>query len=217
MGNLSVYPLDKEIARYLCKRFHYSNRNPSISYSFGLREGNRLVGCCVFSVPASYTLCYGLCGDDYKKQVLEISRVVILTRAPNAGSFFLSRCLRSVGNRIIVSYADPNDHVGHVGYLYQSLNFLYTGRGDAEPVWVDPRNGGVVSYTRRWIDRKAKAIGLHWQQLERRRQQGKHRYVYFTGDRRFVRKASSCLKYPVLPYPKGDTGRREIDRMLDVD
>lgn len=217
MTNLSVYPCSKELARYMVKRYHYADRNPSISRCFSLLEGNRIVGTCVFSVPASYTLCEGLCGEEYKKHVLELSRLVILTTRINAGSWFVSRCLKQLGDKIIVSYADPNDHVGHVGILYQALNFLYTGRGEAEPAWVHPHTGEVVSYTRRWIDRKARAIGLHWQELKKRKQQGKHRYVTFVGNKRFVKRVRKLLRYPVLPYPKGSTCRHEIDRSGDAD
>jgi hypothetical protein len=108
---------------------------------------------------------------------------------------------------VLVSYADCNDHVGHVGYVYQATNWLYTGRGTAEPKWVHPLTGQVISYTRRHIDTKAAKLGLDWRDLIREKQVGKHRYISFSGGRRFKKQARLALNYNVLPYPKGMTKR----------
>ena len=35
----------------------------------------------------------------------------------------------------------------------------------------------------------------------------KYRYVYFLGNKRFKKKMRKLLKYPVLPYPKGENQR----------
>lgn len=189
---------------------HYSQRKVGSKSSFGLFEDGKLVGCCVFSIPASYTLCKGICGKDHSPYVWELSRLVITTKRKNAASFFVSSCLRHIGNHVIVSYADPNDHVGHVGYVYQATNWIYTGNGTAEPKWLHPTTKEVVSFTRRHIDLKAKALGLDWQDLIKGNQLGKHRYVMFTGDRKFRRLARKALRYTVFDYPKGPTKRHII-------
>lgn len=163
----------------------------------------------MYSIPASYTLCKGICGLEYKSYVLELSRLVILTKKKNAASFLIGNSLKRLPEAIVVSYADCNTHVGHVGYVYQATNWIYTGQGSAEPIWIDPRDGKIVSYTRRHIDVKAEAIGLDWTQLQKRKQQGKHRYVTFTGDKLFKKIAEGFLRYEVLSYPKGPTKRHK--------
>lgn len=188
---------------------HYSRRVVGAVSCFGLIDDGELLGCCVFSIPASYTLCRGVCGGEYKTKVWELSRLVIVTTAKNAASRLIGGSLKQLGDQIIVSYADCNEHVGHVGYVYQATNWLYTGRGNAEPKWVNPITGEVVSYTRRHIDTKAGRLGLKWQDLIRVPQLGKHRYVTFTGSRKFKQEVRPKLKYKVLPYPKGDTRRHE--------
>ena len=152
-----------------------------------------------------------------KEYVIELSRLVILTKRKNAASLLIGRSLQLLPPSIVVSYADRNEHVGHVGYVYQATNWIYTGAGNAEPIWVDPRDGSVVSYTRRHIDEKAARIGLDWKDLEKQKQLGKHRYVFFTGDRRFREKCRKELRYLVKPYPKGGTQRHEIDRLQRPD
>ena len=90
--------------------------------------------------------------------------------------------------------------------MYQATNWLYTGQGRAEPVWLTP-DGKVLSYTRRHIDVKAKQIGLEVFSLIKRRQVGKHRYVFFSGSKSFKRRARLALKYETFAYPKGPTAR----------
>lgn len=189
---------------------HYSQRKVGAKFAFGLFEVNTLVGCCVFSIPASYTLCKGVCGEEHKKSVLELSRLVVTTDARNAASFFISRCLNNIGDWIVVSYADSNEHVGHVGYVYQATNWIYTGRGNTEPKWLHPETGEVISYTRRHIDVKAEALGMDWRDLIKEPQQGKHRYIIFTGSKAFKKKSRGSLRYKTAPYPKGVTRRHSI-------
>ena len=209
---------------------HYSGRCPGVAYTFGLFEHKKLVGCVVFATPASYTLCNGVCGEKFSKQVVELARLVITTKTPNAASFLVGAALRGLPNLIIVSYADCNEHVGHVGYVYQATNWMYTGRGSAEPIYVLENDhpsglkaGTPVSYTRRHIDQKARDLGFAWKHnastgpgLVRRKTIGKHRYLYITGDKRFRKKALEALRYKVLTlpngkpaYPKGPTRRHE--------
>jgi hypothetical protein len=194
---------------------------PGIRFARGLWIGDKPVGCVVYSIPASYTLCRGVCGPEYQKHVLELSRLVVLTKRKNAASFLVGSSLRELseeGNWVCVSYADCNNHVGHVGYVYQATNWIYTGHGNAEPVWILPTTGEVVSYTRRHIDEKARKYGVEWTDLVKQKQVGKHRYVIFVGDRRFKKQARAALRYKVLPYPKGPTSRHEacaMKRFLD--
>lgn len=219
--SFEVGELDKETARQMVLDNHYSGRCPGIKYCYGLYERGTLVGCVVYSIPASYTLCNGVCGNEFRSNVIELARLVITTTTPNAASTLIGGSLAILPDHIVVSYADCNSHVGHVGYVYQATNWIYTGQGNAEPVYVlaeDHPNGfsagTPVAYTRRHIDVKARALGFDWKPnastgpgLLRRPAIGKHRYVYFTGTKAFKRKAQVALRYKRLPYPKGDTKR----------
>jgi hypothetical protein len=212
---LTVFDISSAACRRLVLRYHYSGRIPGISRAWGLLYGNKIVGCVVYSIPASYTLCRGVCGPEYARQVLELSRLVVITKQRNAASYLIGESLRRLGremDRIVVSYADCNSHVSHIGYVYQATNWIYTGHASTEPIWVDPRDGTIVSYTRRHIDVKARKLGIDWTELERRPQLGKHRYVTFVGGRRFKKVARQALRYKVFPYPKGDTRRHELVR-----
>ena len=191
----------------MVEQYHYSRRRVGARHAFGLLYCGELSGCVVYSIPASYTLCKGVCGAEYKSQVLELSRLVITTAVKNAASFLIGNSLRQLGNSIVVSYADCNLHVGHVGYVYQATNWIYTGQGTSEPIWKNPLDGTVISYTRRHIDVKAKALGFEVSDLIKAKQDGKHRYVTFAGSKSFRKNVRSALRYPIFPYPKGDSRR----------
>lgn len=231
--SFKVRPTEKMTAEILVHKYHYSGRCPGIKYSYGLYENGSIVGCVIYSVPASYTLCNGVCGQEYRQYVIELSRLVIITTTPNAASFLIGRSLSQLPNHIIVSYADCNDNVGHIGYVYQATNWVYTGLSSAEPVYVLERDhpngmkaGTPVSYTRRHIDQKARELGFDWKPnassgpgLIAQATTGKHRYIQFSGNRWFKKNASSKLRYTQLPYPKGSTRRHNgsVMNVLDRD
>lgn len=214
--HLSPYRDDSEKKEYreFVAAHHYSRKCPGARFAYGLHETENgglcdlktLVGCVIFSIPASYTLCRGVCGIEFSKNVIELSRLVITTSTKNAASFCIGRALRLLPDSVVVSYADCNSHIGHVGYVYQATNWLYTGQGSAEPIW-ETKDGTVVSYTRRHIDTKAAKLGLKVSDLVKRKQVGKHRYVCFAGARKFRIAAKKAMRYEVKKYPKGSTTR----------
>jgi len=208
-SNVSIETIPSRSAMMLVMTNHYSRRKVGARHCFGVKRSGMLIGCVVYSQPASYTLCNGVCGPEYRASVLELSRLVLTDHVQNLASYAISQTLRRLGDAIVVSYADCNDHVGHVGYVYQATNWLYTGQGTAEPKWVHPLTGEVVSHTRRHIDTKAERLGIDWKSLIKEKQVGKHRYVTFCGSKAFKKSALSALRYPVIEYPKGPTRRHD--------
>src|SRR3990172_4958416 len=115
-----------EVKDWILKK-HYAHRLPCIQYAFGLYHSNKLMGVVTYGMPASPNLCKGVCGEEYKDKVLELNRLVINSDAlPNSASFLISHSLRMLPKEYcIVSYADSQ--MGHIGYVYQATNWLYTG------------------------------------------------------------------------------------------
>lgn len=184
---------------------HYAHRIPSITHSFGLYDGdNILQGICTFGSPPSPSLCIGIAGVEYKDRILELNRLVITdNHNKNLLSFFVSKCLSSLPtNTIVVSYADTSQ--GHTGYIYQACNFFYTG---------------LSAYRTEWQlkgeNKHSKSIVEKYTLQERRQDERfittpraqKHRYLFFVGNKRDKKLFMCALKYPILPYPKGDNKR----------
>jgi hypothetical protein len=190
----------------MLKNKHYARRMPQIKFAFVCSDEEEILGCCTFSIPASYTLCKGVCGEEWKRHVLELSRLYLVHNEKNLASKFVAYSLRHLPEKpwIIVSYADSN--VGHVGFVYQATNWLYTGRGNAEPQWR-LKDGTFVSNTRRHIDDKvARMTGCeprdYMQHVVQHPRLGKHRYVCFVGTKQFKKRMMGALNYGQHDYPK---------------
>jgi len=190
----------KSIDRFLTDEWllkkHYAKRRCSISYSFGLFDiNNILIGVCTFGSPASRSLCVGVCGVVNSHKVLELNRLCVNDGLEkNVLSFFVSSCLKLLPNDlIIVSYADTLH--GHKGYIYQATNFIYTG----------------ATKERTDIDTGDKKHSRHYKKnsdySKRKFRSSKHRYVYFIGSKKQVKKLKQSLNYQIEPYPKGENKR----------
>ncbi len=189
----------REAVDFLLPR-HYSGRIPNIMYAFGVYEEsedesslfpyNKLVAVCTFGKPASNQLCRGVCGDEFSKDVLELNRLCVDGMNNIKLSQFVSYCLRNIGNKIVVSYADTG--ANHNGYIYQATNFIYTG---ATKQRTD-KYAGEGKHSRHY-DKNA---------IEKYRKvrTSKHRYIYITGSKSFKRLAKKNLKYKVEKYPKSE-------------
>jgi hypothetical protein len=171
---------------------HYAKRLPSISYAFGLFEDVILVGIMTIGKPASPNLCEGICGIEFKEYVYELNRLCVNDGLEkNALSFFVSSALKLIKESlIIISYSDTS--MNHNGYIYQALNFIYTG---ATIERTDPEIDG----------KHARHIKTDGSIIKRTIRYSKHRYVLFIGKAK--NKLKKQLKYKQLPYPKGENKR----------
>ena len=182
---------------------HYSGRKPQVSIAFGLRDDNNdLKAVCTIGKPASPTLCTGVCGTDFSNHVFELNRLCRVSEDFDYPlSQFVGYCLRDIGDKIIVSYSDTA--MNHHGYIYQALNFLYTGSTVRRTDLWTPGNKHQRHYT------------SSEQGKFRKVRSPKHRYVIFTGNKRFKKKARKALKYKIQPYPKGDNGSYTLGDYLE--
>ena len=182
---------------------HYARRMPCVQFAFGLFIDNELVGVVTYGQPASPSLCKGVAGIENKKHVLELNRLVIKPdcKGDNLASQLVGKSLKQLPPyTFVVSYADCGGW-GHVGYIYQATNFLYTGM-------TKPR-----------IDKFSDGHPRHYSKDETRRQirTPKHRYVFLVGDRRQKKQMLKELRYEVYPeYPKGDSRHYDTDNPVGL-
>lgn len=130
MIGLIVSQIDYKAAVHLVVAKHYLHRKPPISWAYGLVLHGELVGVVTYGTPPSRHLQKSACPSD-PSQVIELNRLWLDDALPrNTASWFVSRTLRMLPARIVVSYADPV--WGHVGYVYRALNFRYAGWTDMD-------------------------------------------------------------------------------------
>lgn len=128
--NLTVQPMPSARASALVIAHHYLHRRPPISYAYGLYRDGDPVGVVTFGTPPSRHLQMGACPSD-PSMVIELNRLWVADSEPaNTESWFVSRALKLLPPRIVVSYADTKE--GHLGYVYRALNFKYGGWTDMD-------------------------------------------------------------------------------------
>jgi hypothetical protein len=218
MNNISVIGLPSAQTHDWLLNKHYAHRLPCISYAFGIYSDNILEGVCTFAKPMSWSLQIGICGKDESDKVLELNRLVINPIIKNQASYFIARCLKLLPHpAIIVSYADTAQN--HHGYIYQASNFLYTGMSKPFKEYAlkgneqlhsasigdlvgrsDKIGKGFSKY--KLLEEKFGKENIYWGDRSL-----KHRYIYFLGNKKQKKELLAKLKYPILPYPKGDNTR----------
>lgn len=208
MSEMKVLPIKFQEVREWLTHKHYARRTASVSYAFGLFDGGILKGVCTFGVPASPHLCIGICGEEYRGRVIEFNRLCIEEpHSSNEASKMVSSAIRQLPPpMILVSYADTG--MGHVGYIYQATNWLYTGLTDAgrktprsdrisDPLRHGRHSGKII---KDGIETADKSCCLVYRKP-------KHRYVMFLGSKKQKKEMIAALRYPILPYPKGESKR----------
>lgn len=200
----------REIARNDCSEFilgiHYAKRWPSISYAYGLFDGDELIGVVTYGTPPSAPLRRGIAGDDYIGDVLELNRLCLRHNRKNEASMLIGRSLKMLPkNKIVVSFADTNQ--GHIGSVYQASNFIYCGLSAKRTDWkvkgLEHLHGQTIADEFRGVKNRAAAMrekyGDDFYLAPRPR---KHRYIFITGSKSYKRRVLSDLRYPQAPYPK---------------
>lgn len=203
-GQLSVFDIQNGKELYVKKisyentkpfilNIHYARRMPCVQYAFGLYKNFELIGVCTYGQPASPSLCKGLAGEENRKNVIELNRLVILPKynGGNYASYLVGNSLKMLpDNTYVVSYADWGGWK-HIGYVYQATNWLYTGL-------TKPRTDKFSE----------SGHSRHYKANETRRQirTSKHRYIYLVGNKRQKKNMLKNLNYKVISeYPKGNS------------
>jgi hypothetical protein len=199
---IEVRPIPASEAHPWILKKHYQKRLCMIIHAFGAYRGTDIIGVVTYGLPASPHLCRGICGEEWANNVLELNRLCC-ENSKDIASTLVGRSLRLLPKpTIVVSYADTKQ--GHVGYVYQATNWIYTGlsakRMDAIKVGEENKHSRG-----KWGDDYIK--------VERSR---KHRYLYFVCSKTQKKKFLSSLKYEILPYPKGESKRYDASNQIDT-
>lgn len=212
---MRVLPIKNEETHDWFLRVHYAKRIPSISYAFGLFEGQDMLGVVTYGTPPSPSLCEGVAGKANAPSVLELNRLALARPVKNGPSFLVAHSLKLLPKpSIVVSYADCEQ--GHVGYVYQATNFLYTGLSAKRTDWkvrgMEHLHSKTISDMADGQESPVEYMRARFGDdfyLEDRPR--KHRYVYICANKKDRKRILSELMYQTEPYPKGDSRRYEID------
>jgi len=183
---------------------HYLHRKCPVSHAFGLvdKRSGRVVGVVTYGVSPSSTLLKGICGPEEAHNVYELNRLWVEDFVPKNGeSYLVAGSMKELDREIIVSFADTSQ--GHVGYIYQASNFIYTGLSAKfkDPKVKGRENQHHATYanglTNQQVIDKFGADNVYF--VERPR---KHRYIFFNCSKTRRKELLKKLRYKVIEYPK---------------
>jgi hypothetical protein len=200
-----VQPISSQEARPWILKKHYAKRMPSVVRAFGLFLDKSLIGVVTYGIPP----CAGLSQSKGVGEILELNRLCIDDSAPkNAASVLVGRSLKLLKKPcVVISYADCNQ--GHVGYIYQATNWIYTGTGGQLKEYelngksIHDRSLGHLGITST-KDRDSYILERGGRIIEK---VPKHRYVFLCGSKTDKKRMWKALGWNNLPYPKGETHR----------
>jgi hypothetical protein len=200
----------KQITRKECEPFiigiHYAKRWPSISYAFGLFDGDELIGVCTYGTPPSSTLRRGVAGDECIGIILELNRLCLKYNRKNEASFLVSSTLKMLPKpSIVISFADTEQN--HKGVVYQACNFTYHGLSAKRTDWkvkgLEHLHGQTIADQFRGVKNRAQAMrekyGDDFYLKDRPR---KHRYIYVIGSKTQKKSLKQKILYKQEEYPK---------------
>lgn len=186
---MEVKPITRKESEYFILNIHYAKRFPSISYYFGLFDGEELIGICTFGSPASASLCKGIMGEEHKSKVIELNRLCLKYNRKNEASYLVSNSIKLLPKpKMIVSYADSAQN--HIGVIYQACNFLFTGTSKPRTDMA----GKDGKHSRHHLGDRTNRVN----------RSAKHRYIYTHGSKTEKKQMIKNLQYKILPYPKGE-------------
>ena len=200
----TIKPITYQEAMDIVVANHYLHRRAPCSKAYGLIDkDNNIKGVVVYGVPPSSTLLKGVCGEEEKHNVYELTRLWIDDSvAKNGESYLIGNTIKLLDKEIIVSFSEIKQ--GHRGVVYQASNFIYCGLSSK---FKDPKVKGLehqhhATYahglTNKQVEEKFGFDNVYY--VDRPR---KHRYIYFNAtSKKRKNELISKLRYKVQPYPK---------------
>lgn len=197
-----VKKIPGKVGKEFIREHHYSKSCHNGPMTWGLFDGEDMIGVIAFATPSSENVRASVFGPEYKDCVTELHRLVIFDDTPtNTESYFISQALKMLHEyrphiRAVLSFADSTE--GHSGVIYQAMSAWFCGTTGKATFYRDgegrlrhPRQNGVniskdMAAERGWVPERRGA---------------KNRYVMFIGSPTQKRWAKrNCLLSP-QPYP----------------
>lgn len=204
--DMYVAPASTKDVHEFARRYHYTATGGNMSWRWGLYHGVTLMGVVAYNLPTRETQ-DTVFGPDHFDKVWHMGRLALADDAPrNSESRLIAGSLKAIQHEhpevwAVLTFAAVD--AGHIGYVYQATNAIYTGTGGNSTFYIDQK--GQRRSTSHMSITKARERGwsVH-------RGDVKHRYLYVLGNKAQRRERMKLLRLPTLPYPKESTAREDL-------
>lgn len=204
VADMTVAPVGTRDVEEFCRRYHYTGRGGSAMWRWGLWHGATLMGTIAYNMPTRAT-CESVFGPDHFDKVWHMGRLAMAEESPrNSESRLIAGSLKAIQSGhpdiwAVLTFAAVS--AGHIGYVYQATNALYTGTGGDAAYLVDTK--GQRRATNQGVRLTIAEIAERgWRQVK---EPPKHRYLYVLGNKTQRKERMRLLRLPSLPYPKAES------------
>jgi adenine modification enzyme len=200
--DMFVGPAATADVQEFARRYHYTGIGNNANWRWGLWYGATLLGVVSYNLPTR-SVCASVFGTEHLDHVWHMGRLALAEDAPrNSESRLIGGSLRAIAIGhpdvwAVVTYAATS--AGHIGYVYQATNAIYTGIGGRPSFCTDQDGQRRGTHLDGHFVSAARAAQLGW---TLHRDGAKHRYVYILGNKSQRRQRLALLQLPRLPYPK---------------
>jgi hypothetical protein len=215
--DIYIKEIDSKLANRLIIENHYSGTVPKgVKFHLGIFIDEILYGVAQFGYgirpKQSCKWVEGTNSDEY----LELNRLWISDQlGKNAESNSISKALKYVKEKKpelkwIISFADGM--MGKVGTIYQATNFIYTGYGIDNGIWMlkDGTRTHAISLWHKHKTQSRSILESIYGKPLYKVTGGQYRYIHF-----YDRKLIKNLITPPLPYPKQSDLRNNLVIKVD--
>jgi hypothetical protein len=200
--DMTVSPVGTKDVQEFSARYHYTGTGGNMTWRWGLWHGQILHGVVAYNLPTR-SVCASIFGEEHLHRVWHMGRLILSDESPrNSESRLIGGSLRAIQQEhpdvwAVLTYAATD--AGHIGYVYQATNALYTGEGGDPNYYVDQSGNRRGTHLDGHGVSLERAAGMGW---TRHRGGVKHRYLYVLGNKTERKQRRELLRLPVLPYPK---------------
>lgn len=200
--DMTISPVGTADVREFARRYHYTGVGNNINWRWGLWLGMTLHGVVTYNMPTR-SVCASVFGEEHLHRVWHMGRLILSEESPhNSESRLIGGSLRAIHEKFpevwgVLTYAATD--AGHLGYVYQATNALYTGTGGDPVFYLDGAGNRRGTHLDGHGVSAIRAAEMGWV-----KQIGgvKHRYLYILGSKTQRRRRRALLRLPVLDYPK---------------
>ena len=237
-SKLSIRQIDKDMAKKMVVKYHYSHLWTKCSVALGLfldtgkehsffdEQEEKMIGCIVYGDPIGRHSGASISELLDRTEVYELARLYIHDGyGSNIESWFISQSMNWLKThkphiKALISYASPME--GHVGTIYQATNWIYQGNS------IRPNDSWLFKFSEdgEWqhgrtifpyygTNNPEKMRELVKEPFWIKQELRKHRYVYLICGKKDKRQILKNLKYPRLPYPKQNEQKEIIVQKMN--
>lgn len=218
LKDLKMEIIDKDLARKMICKYHYSGNCPGIKFAFAFKYNGDIKNIIAYTSPIGRLVCQEVLEGGSTENMLELIRMISIEPKPkNLESYCIHRTFDYIKNempnyKVIISMADNS--VGHHGYCYQASGFTYYGQNSKHPAWyIDGKRIHEKVLNERYgtssFESLRKELGdrITRQTLD----ESKSRYYYIIAQNKKEKKElERKIKVQSLSYPKGDNKRYDV-------